>query len=220
MSLEIREGRGRVPLTEKKEKEAEPPEGAVPQAANGPSDETSRRALIASLFHENNQALLRFLVSKLHSEQEARDVAQEAYVRILNLDTPEVVSHLRAYLFKTAANIAIDRLRTRAVETRVLGLDFFDEPPKEPDPGRSLAASQELKIIEGALQELPAKCRQSFLLRRIEGMSSSQISKVLNVPERTVRHYIVEAIVHCQRRLEDWTDEERGSIGNGAEHAG
>lgn len=180
---------------EKKQEASTAPEAALPKG-------DSRSALVARLFREHNQTLLRFLISKLLSEQEAKDVAQEAYVRILNLDTPELVSHLRAYLFKTAANLAIDRLRARAVEHRVLELDFFEERPKEPDPGRGLAAAEELQFIGRCLQELPAKCRQAFLLRRVEGMSSSEISKVLDVPERTVRHYIVEAIVYCQSRLE------------------
>ncbi len=195
--------------------EQENPQPSAPEA--GEQEDGSRSAVVARLFREHNQSLLRFLVAKLHSEQEARDVAQEAYVRILKLDTPELVSHLRAYLFKTAANLAIDRLRARAVEHRVLELDFFEEQPREPDPGRGLAASEELQLIAKALQELPAKCRQAFLLRRIDGLSSSQISKVLDVPERTVRHYIVEAIVYCQSRLE--AEVEQGTKGNGADHA-
>lgn len=203
--------RGQVSLSEE-EKRPESP--ASPDIELPKSD--SRTAVVAKLFREHNQALLRFLVTKLHSEQEARDVAQEAYVRILNLDTPELVSHLRAYLFKTAANLAIDRLRARAVEHRVLELDFFEEPLREPDPGRGLAASEELEVIARCLQELPAKCRQAFLLRRIDGLSSSEISKVLDVPERTVRYYIVETIVYCQARLEE--EMERGTIGDGASH--
>lgn len=206
-----------MPLSEQEKN----PESPAPDAEL-PKDD-SRSAVVARLFREHNQTLLRFLVTKLHSEQEARDVAQEAYVRILNLDTPELVSHLRAYLFKTAANLAIDRLRARAVEHRVRELDFFEEPPREPDPGRGLAASEELQFIERCLQELPAKCRQAFLLRRIDGLSSSQISKALDIPERTVRHYIVEAIVYCQSRLE--AEVEKGTlgkatIGNGASHGG
>lgn len=175
-----------------------------------------RSETITRLFHEHNQSLVRFLAAKLSSEQEARDVAQEAYVRMLNLDTPEVVSHSRAYLFKIAANLAIDRLRSRTVENRVFDFDFFGDAPKEPDPAQGLAAAEQVEFLKRCLRELPAKCRQAFLLRRIEGMSSTEISRVLQVPERTVRHYIVEAIVYCQRRLT--AEVEKGAIGNGAGH--
>src|SRR5262245_23495507 len=69
---------------------------------------------IERLFREHNDALLRFVAAKLGSKQEAREIAQEAYVRLLCLDHREAVSYLRAFLFKTAANLAMDRLRQRA----------------------------------------------------------------------------------------------------------
>jgi RNA polymerase sigma-70 factor (ECF subfamily) len=61
---------------------------------------------IAQIFREHNQSLLQFLAGRLASEQDAKEVAQEAYVRVLQLDKPEGVSFLRAFLFKTAANLA------------------------------------------------------------------------------------------------------------------
>jgi len=190
--------------------------GRAGDTGKGAYDDEDRREVISRLFNEHNQSLLRFLVTKLSSEQEARDVAQEAYVRMLNLDTPEVVSHSRAYLFKIAANLAIDRLRSRTVENRVFEFEFFEDLPKDADPAHGLAAAEQVEFLKRCIRELPPKCRQAFLLRRIEGMSSSEISKILRVPERTVRHYIVEAIVYCQRRLT--AEVEKGAIGNGAGH--
>jgi RNA polymerase sigma-70 factor (ECF subfamily) len=171
----------------------EPKPGAPPADA--------RAALVEGLFRAHNQSLLRFLVSKLHSPQEARDVAQEAYVRLLQLDEPGAVSYLRAFLFKTAANLAIDRMRSRQAEVRRLEMEFFEHRSPDADPQRSVAAAQELRAIEQLLQRLPPKCRQAFLLRRFEGLSSAQIARRMQIPERTVRHYIEEAIVYCRTRL-------------------
>jgi RNA polymerase sigma factor (sigma-70 family) len=164
-----------------------------------------RTRLVERLFREHNRSLLRFLFLKLHSEQEARDVAQEAYVRVLNLDSPETVSHLRAFLFKTAANIAIDRARARARMTSapVLALEFFEEERADLDPARGVAAREELDVIARALDELTPKCRQAFLMRRLDGLSSAEIAVRMQIPERTVRYYIVEAIVYCRRRLDE-----------------
>lgn len=69
-----------------------------------------RASLLARLFREHNQELFGFLCTRLRSEQDAREVAQEAYARLLQLDQPGAISLLRAYLFKTAANLAIDRI--------------------------------------------------------------------------------------------------------------
>ena len=68
--------------------------------------------LIERLFQEHNESLLRFLAARLGSRHEAREVAQEAYVRLLKLDTPGAIGYFRAFLFKTAANLAVDRVRS------------------------------------------------------------------------------------------------------------
>jgi DNA-directed RNA polymerase specialized sigma24 family protein len=74
----------------------------VSDSSTGPGD-------VERLFREHNSALLRFVVAKVGSEEEAREIAQQAYVQLLQLDRPEAISYLRAFLFKTAANLAVGR---------------------------------------------------------------------------------------------------------------
>jgi RNA polymerase sigma-70 factor (ECF subfamily) len=62
---------------------------------------------------------MRFLTCHLCSAQEAQEVAQEAYVRMLQLDALSGVSYLRPFLFKTAANLATDRLKSAARRGRI-----------------------------------------------------------------------------------------------------
>lgn len=174
-----------------------------PEAVGPPlTTAQARSALVDRLFREHNQALLRFLGAKLRSSHDAKDVAQEAYVRLLNLDTPDAVSYLKAFLFKIASNLAIDRLRSSRAERRRLELEFFDEPPAEPDPERRVAAREDLQRLRQSIDRLPANCRQAFLLSRFDGLSCAEISRRMRIPERTVRHYIVEAIVYCRSRME------------------
>lgn len=175
---------------------------SVPAGAPSEAAAETRTALVERLFREHNNALVRFLVAKLHSQQEARDIAQEAYVRLLQLDVPDAVSYLRAFLFKTASNLAIDRLRARKAETRRLEMEFFDEFTVAPNPEQGVVAAKELQLIEELLGRLSPKCRQAFLLQRFDGLSCPEIARRMKIPERTVRHYIVEAIVYCRSRLD------------------
>jgi len=78
-------------------------------------DARARAEVIEQLFRQHNGKLVSFLSARLRSEAEAAEVAQEAYVRMLELDRPGRVSFQRAYLFKIAANLAVDRLRKRSV---------------------------------------------------------------------------------------------------------
>ena len=68
---------------------------------------------MSELFERYNRTLVSFLVNRLGNEAEATEVEQEAYVRVLQLHEPGAVSFLRAYLFRVAANIALDRIRRR-----------------------------------------------------------------------------------------------------------
>src|SRR4029077_8378618 len=99
--------------------------GAPPEIENATQqtavDGESRAAVVERLFREHNEALLRFLRTRVGSHNEALEIAQEAYVRLLSLDQPGAISYLRAFLFKTAANIAIDRHRRHQSYDRVTG---------------------------------------------------------------------------------------------------
>lgn len=170
---------------------------------DGSVQDGGRAALVSQLFEEHNSALIGFLLTRVNSEQEARDVAQEAYVRMLELDTPGAVSFLRAYLFKTAANLATDRARQRASQTRVheRWIDPFQTPKHTPSPEGQAGARQELELLRHFMEELPPRCREAFYLHRFRDMSVPDIAQRLSVSERMVRKYVVRAFVHCRQRL-------------------
>src|ERR1700692_2213882 len=76
---------------------------------------------------------------------EGVEVAQEAYVRLLSLDRPGAVSYLRAFLFKTAANIAIDRRRRHQNFHKIAGPLLFAELTENRTPERQLSGEQTLR---------------------------------------------------------------------------
>lgn len=158
--------------------------------------------LIAQLFQEHNESLLRFLTARMRSRQEAKEVAQEAYVRLLKLDQPGAVSFLRAFLFKTAANLAVDRLRNRTRRERLQALALFDEFREPPTPERTVAGTQGVEVVERLLAELPPKCRRAFLLNRVHGLEPVEIARQMGMAERTIRHYILQALLYCRAGLD------------------
>src|SRR5258706_11668092 len=114
-------------------------------------------ATVERLFAEHNRSLIRFLRTRLRSEQEARDVAQEAYVRLLQIDQPGTISFLRAYLFRTALNIATDRMRAASIRHLAHQDPVFDDVATEPDPERTASAREQLRLVDESLAELPTK---------------------------------------------------------------
>jgi RNA polymerase sigma-70 factor (ECF subfamily) len=164
-------------------------------------DGAGANSRIESLFREHNDTLLRFLRARLHSEADAREAAQEAYVRLLQLDDPGQLSFLRAYLFRIAANVATDLLRRRTLQTKAAQDTLFFESDAPATQERGLQARQQLAAVELALSQLPPKCREAFLLSRREGWASGRIAAHLGVSDRMVRLYLVRALEHLEAAL-------------------
>lgn len=159
-----------------------------------------RAEVVARLFREHNRALVSFLRAKLHNDHEAREVAQEAYVRLLQLESPGVVSFLQAYLFKIAANIAVDRIRHQVVRDRAMdeSIALFDETDESASPERGLLAREELARISSAMQSLPSKCRQAFAMHVLQDRSLGEIAAEMKLSKRMVRYYIVRGLGICK----------------------
>jgi RNA polymerase sigma-70 factor (ECF subfamily) len=191
----------------------------MPRTEPGPEPASPRRdplaaeraALIGRLFREHNHRLLRFLAARLASDQEAHEVAQEAYVRLLQLDQPGAIGFLRAFLFKTAANIATDRLRHRQVVRHLAHLETT-ESEVFAAPETKVVAQQELDILSAGLAELAPRCREAFLLSRLTDLSSEEIARHVGVSSRMVREYVVQALLHCRRRLDEAHGEKRTDL--------
>lgn len=158
----------------------------------------SNTELVERLFKEHNEALVRFLLARLRSRQAALEVAQEAYVRLLSLDEPGAVSYLRSFLFKTAANLAVDRLRRDDVHARATETPLFHEFADARTPERVVAGAQEIKKLTRMLDALPPKCRRAFILNRFYGLDLEVVAAQMQLSERMVRTYVVRALLYCR----------------------
>ncbi len=170
-----------------------------PRAEN----EEERRAVVAQVYREHNTALIKYLNAKLSSPLDAQDVAHEAFVRMLRLDEPETISHLQAFLFKIAKNIAIDRLRSRS---RSLEIQTDQEKINRhacSNPGQDVVfeARQELNYVRKIIAKLPPKCRKAFMLYKFEGVSYREIAKEMRLSESMVRKYVLRGVAFCSDHI-------------------
>lgn len=169
---------------------------------NASAEEVSHSALIERLFRDHNEALVRFLRSRLGSHNEALEVAQEAYVRLLSLDQPGAVSYLRAFLFKTAANLAIDRRRRHQSYGKVTGRQLFPEFTENRTPERLVAGEQTLRHLGRLIESMPAKCRAAFVMSQIHGLDAATIAAQLGITDSMVRKYVVRALLRCREQMD------------------
>ena len=160
------------------------------------------------LFTQHSAQLQRFLARRLNDPQEAAEIAQEAYLRMQRLDAPETLDNARAFLFQVAANMATDHLRRQQLQFKYLrsqlqiteAANDIDLPTGD-NPEQELVAQERLAQITAALDSMPHKPRQAFLLHRRSGLSYSQIAQEMGVSVSSVEKYVLQALKHCRQRL-------------------
>jgi RNA polymerase sigma-70 factor (ECF subfamily) len=171
-------------------------------AAPAADARATHTAQIAGLFREHNRSLVAFLRSRLDSLAEAQEVAQEAYARLLRLERPEQVGFLRAYLFRIAQNLVVDRLRQRQVREQSPEHELFEEWLETPAPERRALAADQVRTVREALRELPRKSAAAFVLHVVEGQDFAVIAASMRLTERMVRYHVARALEHCRARLD------------------
>jgi RNA polymerase sigma-70 factor (ECF subfamily) len=169
---------------------------------HGETAADARTELVTRVFTRFQLPLLRYLRELLTRHEDAEDVAQETYVRLVRAGSSEQSEmHVRASMFRAATNLAYDRFRQRRTRGRQDDAELVDLPDEAPQAERVVAMEQALAIVERTLLELPPRCRQVFLLRTFHEWGYETIAERLGISKRTVEREMQTALTACQREL-------------------
>lgn len=158
---------------------------------------------LADLASHHHPALLRFLTARTGSRDEARDVAQDAYAKILAVSSPESVDRLAGYLWKTAGNLAAERRRTRTTRARLDVVALFDPEERAPSAEALASVQESIALLQKAIASLPSRYAEAFMLRVIEERSFKEVAERMNVSVRWAMEYVARALKHCHAFLND-----------------
>lgn len=165
----------------------------------------SHEASVERLYLEHRFAIRRFLFRMLRCEEAAAEVTQEAFLRLLRLGPRDGVRDVRAYLFQIAANAARDRLKQdrRQIDIKEDRARTNSLRVAEPNAEASAIGQQRLRLIARTVDELPPRCRQVFLMSRMDGLSNGDIAERLGISRNAVEKHIIKAMLRCRRRLQE-----------------
>ena len=176
---------------------------AVPQPESA-STADADRAYVTLLFNKYRVALQRYL-SRLVPAEDAAELVQETYFRLLRHGKVVPIEAMaRAFLFRTATNLARDHRRRRVARLADQHLQFDDHEKIEAHqgPDEHLAGEQTLAVLERLIADLPRDTRMVFVLHRFRDMSYPQIARVMGLSARTVARKMAEAIEQLSAALE------------------
>jgi RNA polymerase sigma factor (sigma-70 family) len=141
-------------------------------------------------------ALMRFLRRNWRNQAETPDLRQEIYVRVFNAALTNLPLNPKAFLFVTARNLLISKARRAEIVSieHVADLESLNLAIDTITPHRVLAAREEVRRLQAGLDNLPARCREVILLRKVEGLSQDEAAERLGVTRHTIERQMVQGM--------------------------
>jgi RNA polymerase sigma factor (sigma-70 family) len=179
----------------------------APATAFSPDSEPATRPpmSVEVVIRENHGALLNFLRRRMRTPEDAHDVAQEAYVRMMQYEGARDIHSPSSLLFRIATNMANDFARadhSRRVQDQC-NIDDHELPSREPSAEQHIAGAEDLATLLVAIRQLPTKCQQVFLLSRVKHMTYPEIAKHCGISVKMVEKHISHALAVCMKKVGD-----------------
>lgn len=165
--------------------------------------------LFSELFREYEQRLFVFVVRTLRSEELARDIVQEVFLKLWSIKARIAdIENINAFLYKLAENKVYDHLRHAAVEKKAREELWQRMQQITEDHSQAMIDREYNAIIEMAISRLPEQRRRVYTLSKREGKKQQQIAEELKISPNTVRNHLSEAFkqigLYVRQNMTSW----------------
>jgi len=150
----------------------------------------------------------------LRNEDDALDAVQDAMLQLARAYSDRPPEEWKPLFYRILENRIRDMQRRRTVRGRVMawlpfkGEDDDDDvdpiaqaPSEDPSPGHTLEVEEAMKALESALQDLPRRQQQAFMLRTLEGMDVAQTAAAMGCSEGSVKTHYFRALQTLRTQL-------------------
>jgi RNA polymerase sigma-70 factor (ECF subfamily) len=185
---------------------------AEPVTKMADGDLQGGNAGLAALIEAERGSLLRFLAARCGDPSEAEDLLQELWLKAATIPTGPIANG-RAYLFRMANNLVLDRERgrRRAMRRDRAWLDADEPAAVDIEARRDLSPNAETELIEAqeaeqvrrAVAALPDGARRALVLYRFEGLGQGEIARIMGISRSGVEKHLSLAMKHLRRSLSD-----------------
>ena len=150
------------------------------------------------------ERLLRFFLARLANKQDAQELAQEAYLRLIRASESRLIDDPAAYLLRIARNLLYEWYTSVRPPNEPLQEETLASEQTSVED--SVALSQQVERLEVLLEQLSPKCRAAVLMHRRDGMTYNEIGNALGVSASMVKKYLSQGLARCRsgmRRFQD-----------------
>ena len=147
---------------------------------------------------------LRRILTRDLGADDAADIAQSSFEQVLRYAGQAQVGSPAGLLFTISRNLQIDSARRKKrVPHQSLDDDELIEQfaVSELTPERRYAARQRMELLSKALDALPPRCREAFVLCKLHDLSYDEAAQEMGISPTVVRKYLVQAMKECRSAL-------------------
>jgi RNA polymerase sigma-70 factor (ECF subfamily) len=157
-------------------------------------------AAFEELVRQYERLVLVTALRLLGNLDDAQDASQEVFLKLYrSLRKVEAASNISGWLYRVTINVCHDLRRRKPLEP----LDnAADARSTEADPQRSSMEAERRRVLQMSLRMLPEKERAALVLRDLQGLSTSEVARVLGSSEATVRSQVSKARVKVKDFVE------------------
>ncbi|WP_454728011.1 MULTISPECIES: sigma-70 family RNA polymerase sigma factor [Cupriavidus] len=152
---------------------------------------------VHALYSSHHGWLLGWLRKRTGNVFDAADLAQDTFLSVIKAGSTGDIREPRPFLATVARHLMAHRHRRQLLETSYLELLVHLPEDLAPSPEARLLALDALQQVDRALDGLPPKAREAFLLVHLEGLSYAEIAAQLKVSTSSVKQYLMRANRQC-----------------------
>jgi RNA polymerase sigma factor (sigma-70 family) len=152
---------------------------------------------VGELYVQHHSWVVQLLRRKLGSQEQALDLAQDTFVRILTSENLPLFREPRAYLNTVASRLCGQYFRRQALERAYAQTLAVLEPELSPSPETRLLVLEALDAVGKVLDGLGTKVREIFLLSQLDGLTYPQIAERLDLSINVIQKAMLKAYRHC-----------------------
>jgi RNA polymerase sigma-70 factor (ECF subfamily) len=168
---------------------------------------TSWHRRLEQLFSVHGRRLESLVARRVKDRETAAEIVQDVFCRVLGAGSHGTLDADTKVLYASARNAAIEHGRMEGRRRRILGALRPEQLACEPLAPDAVASGRAaLKALEEALAELSPRCREIFILHRVENLPNAEIARRYAISVSAVEKHIARALRHCQARLADHLD--------------
>lgn len=158
---------------------------------------------LSRLLIAERPSLLRWAARIVGSEPAAEDVAQNLYIKVQTIEDHPPIVNKRSFLFRLASNLAVDHLRSaRRHDALFVGdVDSSHASSGEPSAEVRLLDQEKVRRIAAVVETMPLRCRQVFVLIKLDELSVAETATRLGISQDMVRKHIRHALQICHQAL-------------------